>query len=684
MVIDIMRYIAVILLFGILLFILQGCSNKSETQSAVVKIMVATSAGVVIESDNPLYIKSGDTAEFMLQISEGFKLSGIETVESAVGMLTGNENDFSAVYENGLLRLDNALYPSTLRLNVRPFEYYNYFIENDASIGIVKSDVQTGIVREDTPVTVSAETSEDYIFIGWSNGALLTNGGELLSYSSEYNFALVSDMTIFPNYISKNSQYIKYNANGGVVMDSNSETFYYEIKTHHYPCPNAFGDTGVFMREGYALLEYNTEPDGSGTAVNLGGNVIMGDENIVELFAQWVKYTDASLFTYTESEDETITITEYHGDEEIVVIPEKIDEKPVVSIGSRAFTDKSLKLLFLTKNITTVSSRAIQNCLNLETLYLSDSIIRMQNESVANCPKLANLYINAVTPPRYFRSPGWGSSIKYKRLITATGKRLIVIAGSSSAFGLNSPLLTELLDNEYSIVNYGTHAGTCALFFLEFTTNQIRDGDIVIMAPEPLWESQQGANWVDTLIFYLLEGAYDAFRHVDIRNYTNVFASFADYNSTRRNLPHLTYEDYIPDVNIYGDILTNQANHPESYSAGGQWVSFGNVMTSDGAARLNRINDKILSKGARFYLSYSPVNRNALVSGGDTERRQMTYHNNIVRLVDFPVISIPGNYIFPGNYFSDTDHHLNSVHSADRTIQLAEDILTQFAFELNE
>ena len=690
--------VILILLFSL---ISQSCSKTAETTPRLVKIMVSVPDGAAVESENPIYINSGGTAQFMLKINEGFKLENIETVDSAVNALTGNDSYDSsrAYYENGVLRLENALYPSTIRLDVRPLITYRFFVENNIKMGTAVSSVEQGRVVEDTPITVSAEPSDDCIFIGWSKGAPMAERGQLLSYSPEYNFNLTSDIFIYPNYLSKNSRYIKYNANGGILTGSdqnsqdnqdniNIDTLYYEIHTEHYPCPNAFGDTGVFYREGYALLEYNTEPDGSGIAIGLGANVNIipdaeNEENILELFAQWVKYTDASLFTYTES-DEKITITGYNGNEEMLVIPEEIDGKPVVAIAKGAISDKNCKILFLTRNIVTVSLKSVTDCPDLETLYISDSITKMQNESISNCPKLANFYVNAVIPPRYFENPGWGSSIKYKRLITATGRRLIVISGSSSAFGLQSPMLTELLDNEYSVVNYGTHAGACSLFFLEFTSNQIRDGDVVVMAPEPVWESQQGANGLDALTFQLIEGAYDAFRHVDIRHYTNVFAAFAEYNSTRRKMSEGSYDDYIDDVNIYGDILTNQANHPEDYTAGGQWVSFGNIMSSEDAARLNRVNDTILSRGGHFYLACSPVNRNALVDGGDTEKKQTAYINNIIRRVDFPVISIPGNYIFPGNYFADTDHHLNSVHSADRTIQLAKDLKAQFELEAQQ
>jgi len=678
-----MRYKLLICLLGLALFVLQGCSGAAETQIPLVKIIVATPEGVIIKSENPLYINSGDSAEFMLQISDGFKLVSIDTVESAVSSLSGATNVSGIIYENGLLRLDSAFYPATIRLNVRPFEYYNYIIENDASRGTISSAAQTGSIREDTPVTISAEASGDYIFIGWSSGALLADGGILLSYSPEYSFTLVSDMTIFPNYISIHNQYIKYNANGGVIAGSNAEIFYYEVRTHHYPCPNVFGDTGIFEREGYALLEYNTKPDGSGTAINLGGNVVMGGENIVELFAQWVKYTDASMFVYSES-DGLININYYHGDDEFVVIPEEISGKPVVSIGESALAGKSFKKLFLTKNLTTVSPAAIVDCMNLETLYLSDSITAISNASISNCPNLANLRINAVQPPRYAQALAWGSPIKYKRLITAPGKRLILISGSSSAFGLYSPLLSELLSDEYEIVNFGTHAVAPALFFLEFTANQIREHELIILAPEPFTQ-QQGSNIFEPILWQLIEGYYDSFRYVDIRNYENVYTSFAEYNTARRNLAPLDYDDYIPDVNIYGDMIAHRPDKPKDFAANWNSIAFNiSYINIENAARLNRINDMISTRGARMYWSFAPANQNALNAQSRTESVYDAYNDNIRNLLNFPVISKIQDYIMAGNLFYDTEHHPSTDGALMRTRKLAEDILTQFALEMRE
>ena len=648
----------------------------------LVKVMLAVPKGASVESENPVYIASGQAAEFALKIDEGFRLDGIKTIDSKVGELTGGESEVAYQYEDGLLRFDSALYPSTFLLDVRPLETRRFFIENNIKMGTVSSNVEQGRIAEGTHIELSVEAAEGYIFVGWSKGALLTKGGGFLSYSPEFDFELVSDIFVYPNYLSKNSQYLRYDANGGTLANSEVEELYYEVNTSHYPCPNALGDTGVFAREGYALLEYNTEPDGSGVSIGLGANVYLttSGEDVIDLYAQWVKYTDASLFSYTEQNGK-ITIRGYSGSESMLVIPEQIDGLPVTELGAGAISSDELLTLFVTKNIETISSRAVNGCANLETLYISDSVVRMNDRSISSCPKLANFYVNAVVLPRYLTNLGWNSPIKYKTLITEPGKRIVVISGSSSAFGLQSPLLEELLDYEYRVINYGTHAGVCALFFIEFVANQLREGDIVVMAPEPVWDSQQGSNYFNALTFQIMEGAYEAFHHVDIRNYVGVFSAFAEYNSIRSNMAEEGYEYYVEDVNANGDMLTNHADHPENYTAGGQWVNFNNILSAEGAARLNSLNQLILSKGGRFYWSFSPVNKNALVDGGDTERRQAAYRSHIVRSIDFPVISFPGDYIFPGNYFSDTDHHLNSVHSADRTIQLAKDLKARFELE---
>ena len=686
---KIKRYATFIFITISVLFIFSGCSAPAEPTAPLVKIMVAVPDGAAVESANPVYVASGGTAQFDLKISDGFKLENIETLSSSVSVLTGESERGSlggAVYENGSLVIENARYPSTIRLDVRPLKTYRYFIENNLKMGVAVSDAEQGRIPEDTFINLSVAPVEDCIFIGWSKGAPMSKGGQFLSASPEYSFSLVSDTFIYPNYLSKNSVYVKYNANGGTVKGGSDEdtagTLYYEVNTKIYPIPNAYGDTGLLSREGYALLEYNTAPDGSGTAVGLGANINVppSGENIIELFAQWVKYTDVSMFTYTEA-NEKITITGYKGNEEMVVIPEFIDGLPVTALVNGAIKGQNLKTLFVTKNIGSIAVRAISDCRDLETIYISDSVTRMQNESISGCRNLANFYINAVIAPRYFTSLGWGNAIKYKWLLTAPGKRLFVISGSSSAFGLNSPVLTQLLDNEYSIVNYGTHAGACSLFFLEFIANQVREGDIVLMAPEPVWDSQQGSNWLDPLVFQILEGAYEAFRHVDIRNFTNVYASFSAYNATRSRMGAETYEDFSYDVNINGDMLTNQADHPVDYVAGGQWITYNNLMDTTGAARFNRIHDIVQSRGGRMYMSCSPVNRNALIEDAATEKKQSAYIEHIRRLLDFPVISVPGDYIFPGNYFSDTDHHLNDVHSADRSVQLAKDLKAQFESE---
>ena len=59
-----------------------------------------------------------------------------------------------------------------------------------------------------------------------------------------------------------------------------------------------------------------------------------------------------SVFKYEENEDGTITITDYNGEEESVVIPSEIDGKSVSEIGELAFDDYSVRKKIKTVSIT--------------------------------------------------------------------------------------------------------------------------------------------------------------------------------------------------------------------------------------------------------------------------------------------------------------------------------------------
>ena len=105
------QYIKFIIFICIVILILlfsQGCSEMTETTAHLVKVMVAVPGGAVLESENPIYIDSGGTAQFKLTIKEGLKLENIETIDSEINGLTEKGGSCGAFYEDGILYLENV------------------------------------------------------------------------------------------------------------------------------------------------------------------------------------------------------------------------------------------------------------------------------------------------------------------------------------------------------------------------------------------------------------------------------------------------------------------------------------------------------------------------------------------------------------------------------------------------
>ena len=89
--------------------------------------------------------------------------------------------------------------------------------------------------------------------------------------------------------------------------------------------------------------------------------------------------------------------------------------------------------------------------------------------------------------------------------------------------------MEALLDGEYRVVNLGTTRTTNGLIYLDAMTELAHEGDVVIFAPE-----NSAYMMGETELYWKtlrdLEGMINFYRHVDISNYTNVFASFSELN----------------------------------------------------------------------------------------------------------------------------------------------------------
>ena len=443
--------------------------------------------------------------------------------------------------------------------------------------GSITTSHTAGKYSPKTQITLSVTIKNGFVFAGYSFGVPLDEGGELVSLEPNYTFVLSEDTKLVANFspttvAPEGKWLILYDANGGKCKESEED----DVKAvlfskEYYLCPNTIPDWDYFEREGYLLYGYNTKPDGTGTYYAPGWNVVMPEDDITTLYCMWAKISNPEDFEYSIS-SEKVTITKYKGNDEFVVIPETLGGYPVATIAANAFNkNETMQKVFINKQIRTIADGAFKACSALEELYFSDSVTSIKDAAFKDCDELHKLNILAVVTPKYSSTRQGTYAIKYERLITAPGKKLIISSGSNTAYGINSPLFEQnLRENgyEYSIVNYGTDWKTAAPFFNEVISCYINEGDIVLLAPE-IKEWQFGYSEINLKLWRFFEMAYDAFACVDIRHYSDIFTSFTEFNKTRNKkvMDFHAYEIYTKDtVNYYGDFAMEKVGFEKDYA----------------------------------------------------------------------------------------------------------------------
>lgn len=718
------RLILSVLMILVILCLLCSCDVKSTIEKWVpfypdyvfyddaptVAVSIADSEGVAIEGERLLRVPLGDALSLPMTVKEGYRI---------LNLPDGYE------YADGILKIAAVNYPTTIEIKTEKLsEFRFYAYSSDSGLGHIETNIAMGVQYGGTAVSVSAKPiGEGVKFLGFSLENSLADGGSLITTATEYSFTLSADTVVYANFkkpepetpnepeippepededripepnvsVPANKWAILYNPNGGI----DTKTGKGEIRTTYfskayYLCPNTLPNDGQFSREGYALLGYNTKADGSGTYYAPGWNIVMPDGyKAIELYCMWQKESDLSDFSYS-MQGTSVIITGYKGNDSFIVVPETIQNRPVTSIGAKVFVGLDAESLYIPRQVKKMSVGSVNNCPNLTNLYLSDSITTMQDTAIGSCPKLQKLYIMATRYPAYSGQRNGTYAIKFERLITAKGRKLVLTGASNGAFGFNSPLLQELLAEEgydFSVVNYCNNQATTALFYIEVISHFIREGDILLHAAEPVASQWGGLESFEPTLWQIFEGAYDAFSYVDIRHYEKVFSSFAAHNSARASLKSKenAYELYTTseNVNMYGDYSKLKVGTAPSFgSKVSQYLSrgAGDIDLAQGASfvrsgyrNLNPILDLVTEAGGEVLISFSSIMDVALTPGSQIAggADQEAYRKAIDDVVHGTRISEQSTYVMDYRLFYNSEYHLNSEGAEIRTKNTAAEI----------
>ena len=722
-------------------------ADTTPEEKIYYKVMVTVGDGFTVKSANPIDVEKGGTATFEIEIAPTHAFLSVSA--GSFDQLTG------------ILTLENVTKRTTIDFAVeelkveevgQEFVYiFNGSTKDTTSISSYNR-VKTGTLID----VYAGDMTKN--FVGWSFAASYAGGAPIISTSRQYSFridesiAVGDGVKIYANYSDANSFYYDLmggKLNGGSQNMTGGSEYYIASKTsdgrvrinlldkyfNYAGCASLFWDDGTFTKEGYILKEYNTKPDGSGEAYSLGSKYfpVSEDGGAAVLYCIWEKCLDSALFTYddytyrkpaavkyAESWQESgVIITRSLSDGEKIVVPDKIDGKPVIAIAAGAFADSKVKTLILPNTVKKIEDGAFVRCTSLKTLYLPDSVYSISDAifDEATYASFNNLILNATMAPRYAAQQYGAFAVKFCRVLSAGDRQMIIfVAGSSTYQGLGTEYLEALLGGEYRVVNYGTTRTRPGYLYMEALAHYTDEKDIVVFAPENS-AFMLGDNLIDARMLLDLEGVNNLYRYIDFSKYRGYFTALADFNADRYAMQATKYEQICNDKwsNKYGDYLNSKrenlgySNYVDAYFitfneriksiTEGQWSDTANqhankdytdptntTWTSlDRADYLFVINsaiDKVKATGAKVYFAFAPSDADAIVDEAKSAEKIDEYDALISRVYNFDgLLGSAKDYVYNHKYFYDCAYHVNDYGRTYRTYMLYLDIAEVIGLE---
>lgn len=262
---------------------------------------------------------------------------------------------------------------------------------------------------------------------------------------------------------------------------------------------------------------------------------------------------------------------------------------------------------------------------------------------------------------------------KYDYLINSNEPKIIILSGSSSAFGLNQKMLEDATG--YKVANMGLHAGFGYLFPTELAKANINEGDIVLLGYEIGWNEENGFEDFGTdLIMAGIDDNVTMYKHMPIYTWKNIIGYLLTYASKKNS--------NISAGGVYSssafDLSTGQMiyDRPDSIvydpQKHGNCTINGSSISEPSIKYLKELKKYIESRNANVYFIAYPIledsisneDRDALVSLKLLEEKE----------IGIKYISNPTEYLMPANYMYDTIYHCNTEGETYRTKLLIEDL----------
>lgn len=260
-------------------------------------------------------------------------------------------------------------------------------------------------------------------------------------------------------------------------------------------------------------------------------------------------------------------------------------------------------------------------------------------------------------------------SHKFDRLTSIDEPKVIVIGGSSAAFGIDSEALEEHLG--MPVVNFGLYATLGTKLMMDLSKANIGEGDIIILSPE--MNAQTLSLYFNAkTTWQAMEGDAKMLRYIAPSDLSAMAGAYYDYGITKlqykkdgiRLSPSGVYRR--DSFDEYGDISYERPKNVLNGSTGLAYDTTNmidldkSIVSDEFIDYVNEYTAWCEKRGATVYFSFCPMNEEAFVMECDSEAR-IAFFDYLARALSCKVINSPFETTYASGYFYDTNFHLNDA-----------------------
>ena len=287
----------------------------------------------------------------------------------------------------------------------------------------------------------------------------------------------------------------------------------------------------------------------------------------------------------------------------------------------------------------------------------------------------------AAVPPVYDETFLGELSAKYELLNETKEEKIIVIGGSSAAFGIDSALISEAVGRP--VVNFGLYATLGTKMMLDLSRANIGKGDIIILAPE-LDEQTLSLYFNATSAWQALDADPSMLLRVGTDNYKDLLGGVVEYLG--KKYEYAAQGRKVTQTGVYSRSSFNELGdivYPREYNV----MTFGydtgtvinlkpEIFSEDFIDYANRYIARARRAGAEVYFEFCPMNASALAKD-TTEDSVYEFVSFIEEKINCKVIGNPWESILDSGYFYDTNYHLNDAGVKVHSQTVANDVLRE-------